>query len=106
MARKKKFPKGKSMIGVGVLNELKPQNDNFVIKIRSLIDANPEVMANQTIMKFLELALFRANEGEPVNEVAKTLDDELSGYLVKNNFKAPQGIQELQTELKHYTEIL
>ena len=106
MARKKKFPKGKSMIGVGALNELRPQNDNFVIKVRSLIDANPEVMANQTIMKFLELALFRANEGEPVNEVAKTLDDELSGYLVKNNFKAPKGVQELQAELKHYTEVL
>lgn len=106
MARKKKFPKGKSMIGVGALNELKPQNDNFVIKIRSLIDDNPEVMANQTIMKFLELALFRASEGEPINEVAKTLDDELSGYLVKNSFKAPQGVRELQEELKHYTEVL
>lgn len=78
MVRKKKFPKGKPMLGVGALNDLAPKNNNFVIGIKSLIDANPDVMAKLTIMKSLELALFRANAGEPVAEIAKMLDDELS----------------------------
>lgn len=103
---KKKFPEGKPMLGVGALNDLNPQNNNFVIEIRTLINDNPDVMANSDVMGFLKLALFRANAGENINEVAKELDDELSGYLVKNNFKAPAGVRELQEALKHYTEIL
>lgn len=104
MARKKKFPEGKPMLGVGALNDLKPENNNFVIEIRSLIAANPDVMTSPAIMQFLELALFRANAGENINEVAKMLDDELSGYLVNNSFKAPLGVRKLQEALKHYTK--
>lgn len=103
---KKKFPEGKPMLGVGALNDLNPKNNNFVIEIRTLINDNPDVMANSDVMGFLKLALFRANAGENINEVAKELDDELSGYLVKNNFKAPAGVRKLQEALKHYTEVL
>ncbi|RVU70884.1 MULTISPECIES: bacteriocin immunity protein [Lactobacillus] len=103
---KRKYPEGKPMLGVGVLNDLSPKNNDFVIKIRSLINANPEVVANPDVMKFLKLALFRTSSGEPVTEVAKALDDELSGYLLKNHFKASVGVRKLQEELKFYTEVL
>lgn len=53
-------------------------------------------------MKFVKLALFRASEDEPVQEIAKELDDELSGYLVKTDFKVPAGVTKLQETLKSY----
>lgn len=100
MARKKKFPEGKPMLGIGALNDLNPKNNDFIIKIRTLINDDPDVMANVEVMKFLKLALFRASAGENVSEVAKELDDELSGYLVKNSFNAPAGVKKLQEDLK------
>lgn len=106
MARKKKYPEGKPMLGVGALNDLNPKNNNFVIEIRGLINSNPQVLADPNLMGFLRLALFRANAGENISNVAKELDDELSDYLVKNNFQAPAGVRKLQAALKPYTESL
>lgn len=60
MVRKKKFPKGKPMLGVGALNDLAPKNNNFVIGIRSLIDANPEV---KIVTNGVETALCSLNHG-------------------------------------------
>ena len=58
-----------------------------MIKVRELVNNDPELLGNNDIMKFVKLALFRASEDEPVQEIAKELDDELSGYLVKTDFK-------------------
>ena len=42
---------------------------------------------------------------EPVHEIANELDDGLSGYLAKNDFKAPAGVKKLQAELQKYIEV-
>lgn len=69
-----------------------------MIKVRELVNNDPELLGNNDIMKFVKLALFRASEDEPVQEIAKELDDELSGYLVK----VPAGVTKLQETLKSY----
>ena len=69
-----------------------------MIKVRELVNNDPELLGNNDIMKFVKLALFRASEDEPVQEIAKELDDELSGYLVK----VSAGVTKLQETLKSY----
>lgn len=102
MARKKKYPAGKPMLGVGALNDINPQNNNFVNELRNLINKAPEILANQELMKYLNLALFRANEGQEIKTVAKGLDQELAAYLAKNNFRAPVGLQKLRQAVQTY----
>ena len=48
-----------------------------MIKVRELVNNDPELLGNNDIMKFVKLAFFRASEDEPVQEIAKELDDEL-----------------------------
>ncbi len=78
-----KYPK---LEGVGTHLNINPKDNDF-IKVRELVNNDPELLGNNDIMKFVKLALFRASEDEPVQEIAKELDDELSGYLVKTDFK-------------------
>lgn len=102
MARKKKYPDGKPMLGVGALNDINPQNNNFVSELSTLVKADPEILAKQELMELLNLALFRANEGQEIKTVAKDLDRELAAYLEKNSFQAPVGIQKLRKTLQTY----
>ena len=88
-----KYPK---MEGVGTHLNINPKDNDFMIKVRELVDNDPELLG------FVKLALFRASEDEPVQEIAKELDDELSGYLVKTDFKVPAGVTKLQENLKSY----
>ena len=97
-----KYPK---MEGVGTHLNINPKDNDFMIKVRELVNNDPELLGNNDIMKFVKLALFRASEDEPVQEIAKELDDELSGYLVKTDFKVPAGVTKLQETLKSYYQI-
>ena len=94
-----KYPK---MEGVVTHLNINPKDNDFMIKVRELVNSDPELLGNSNIMKFVKPALFRASEDEPVNEIAKELDDELSGYLVKPDFKVPVGVTKLQETLKSY----
>lgn len=94
------------MEGVGLHNDISPEDNELMIKIRELVNSDPDLLGNEDIMKFVEVALFRASKNEPRNVIAKELDEELSGYLVKNKFKAPEGVKKLQAVLKPYTEVL
>ena len=78
-------------------------NNEFIIKVRSLVNSDPDLIGNEDIMKIVKLALYKASKDEPRAEVAKELDDELSVYLAKNKFKVPNGVRKLQEELKKYT---
>lgn len=97
-----KYPK---LEGVGTHLNINPKDNDFMIKVRELVNNDPELLGNNDIMKFVKLALFRASEDEPVQEIAKELDDELSGYLVKTDFKMPAGVTKLQETLKSYYQI-
>lgn len=90
------------MEGVGTHLDISPKDNEFMIKIRELVDSDPDLLANSDIMKLVKVALFRAGKNEPVHEIAKELDDGLSGYLAKNDFKAPAGVKKLQLELEKY----
>ena len=83
------------MEGVGTHPDISPKDNEFMIKVRELVD----------IMKLVKVALFRAGKNEPVHEIANELDDGLSGYLAKNDFKAPAGVKKLQAELQKYIEV-
>lgn len=96
----------KPVAGVGMHQDIRPENNNFIIKVRELVNSDPDLLGNKDIMKFVELAIFKAEKNEPRDEIAKELDDELSGYLLKNKFKAPKAVHKLQAELKHFTEVL
>ncbi|MDE7056812.1 bacteriocin immunity protein [Lactobacillus intestinalis] len=90
-------------MGVGMHNNTYAANNEFIIKVRSLVNSDPDLIGNEDIMKIVKLALYKASKDEPRAEVAKELDDELSVYLAKNKFKAPKGVRKLQEELKKYT---
>ena len=90
-------------MGVGMNNNTKAANNEFIIKVRSLVNSDPDLIGNEDIMKIVKLALYKASKDEPRAEVAKELDDELSVYLAKNKFKVPKGVRKLQEELKKYT---
>lgn len=92
--------------GVGMHQDVSPENNEFIIKVRELVNTDPDLLGNEDIMKFVKLAIFKAEKNEPRDEIAKELDDELSGYLLKNKFKAPKSVHKLQAELKHFTEVL
>lgn len=89
--------------GISIHNDMSPENTEFVIKVRNLVDSDPDLLGDKEIMKFVKLALFKASKNESRREIAKELDEELSGYLVKDKFNAPSGVRKLQEELKHYT---
>ena len=88
---------------VGMHNNTYAANNEFIIKVRSLVNSDPDLIGNEDIMKIVKLALYKASKDEPRAEVAKELDDELSVYLAKNKFKVPNGVRKLQEELKKYT---
>ncbi|GAA2862645.1 bacteriocin immunity protein [Lactobacillus intestinalis] len=90
-------------MGVGMHNNTYAANNEFIIKVRSLVNNDPDLIGNKDIMKIVKLALYKASKDEPRAEVAKELDDELSVYLAKNKFKVPKGVRKLQEELKKYT---
>lgn len=90
-------------MGVGMHNNTYAANNEFIIKVRSLVNSDPDLIGNEDIMKIVKLALYKASKDEPRAEVAKELDDELSVYLAKNKFKVPKGVRKLQEELKKYT---
>lgn len=92
--------------GVGMHQDLTPENNEFITKLRWMVNRDPDLLGNKDIMKFVELAIFKASKNEPRDEIAKELDEELSDYLVKTDFKAPSGVKKLQAELKKYTEVL
>ena len=92
-------------MGVGLHNDVSPENNDFMIKVREMVNSDPNLLGDKNIMKFVELALFKAAKNEPRNEIARELDDELSDYLVKNKFRAPESVKKLQKILKPYTEI-
>lgn len=91
--------------GVGMHADLRPEDNDFMIKVREMINSDPNLLGDENIMKFVKVALFRAGKNEPVHEIARELDEELSGYLVKNKFKAPESVKKLQAELQPYTEV-
>ncbi|WP_289762175.1 bacteriocin immunity protein [Lactobacillus intestinalis] len=90
-------------MGVGMHNNTYAANNEFIIKVRSLVNSDPDLIGNEDIMKIVKLALYKASKDEPRAEVAKELDDELSVYLAKNKFKVPKDVRKLQEELKKYT---
>ena len=90
-------------MGVGMHNNTYAANNEFIIKVRSLVNSDPDLIGNEDIMKIVKLALYKASKDEPRAEVAKELDDELSVYLAKNKLKVPNGVRKLQEELKKYT---
>lgn len=94
-----------SMMGVGMHDDVSPENNDFMIKVREMVNSDPNLLGDADIMKFVELALFKASKNEPRDEIARELDDELSGFLVKTKFKAPESVKKLQALLKQYTEI-
>lgn len=93
------------MEGVGTHPDISPKDNEFMIKVRELVDSDPNLLGNSDIMKLVKVALFKAGKNEPVHEIANELDDGLSGYLAKNDFKAPAGVKKLQTELQKYIEV-
>lgn len=92
------------MEGVGMPPDINIKDKDFMIKVRELVNSDLDLLGNSDIMKLVKVALFRASKNEPVHEIAKELDEGLSGYLVKNDFKAPAGVKKLQAALKIYTE--
>ena len=93
------------MEGVGTHPDISPKDNEFMIKVRELVDSDPDLLGYSDIMKLVKVALFRAGKNEPVHEIANELDDGLSGYLAKNDFKAPAGVKKLQAELQKYIEV-
>lgn len=90
------------MEGIGTHPDINPEDNEFMIKVRELVNSDPDLLGNSDIMKLVKVALFRATKNEPVHEIARELDDGLSGYLAKNDFKAPDGVKKLQAELQKY----
>ena len=48
-----KYPK---MEGVGTHLNINPKDNDFMIKVRELVDNDPELLGNNDIMKFVKLA--------------------------------------------------
>lgn len=69
-----------SMMGVGMHNDVSFEDNEFMINVRNLVNADPDLLGNEDIMKFVKVSLFKAGKNEPLHEIAKELDEELSGY--------------------------
>lgn len=94
------------MEGVSMKEDMSPEDRELMIKIRSMVDSNPDLLGNEDIMKCVKVALYRCSRNEPRDLIAKELDEELSGYLLKNKYNAPKEVVNLQKALKHFTEVL
>lgn len=102
MARKKKYPEGQPMLGVGALNDINPQNRNFVNDLKKFVKQEPAILTSHSLVQLLNVALFKANEGEAVKSVAQELDHKLAAYVAQNPLQAPSGLQKLRQTLQTY----
>ena len=71
------------MEGVGTHPDISPKDNEFMIKVRELVDSDPDLLGNSDIMKLVKVALFRAGKNEPVHEIANELDDGLRSKNLK-----------------------